>query len=121
MKSISLTQVTAFVVVVSLAAFFVSADDAFAHSIESNIVAHSEHSISTDVTDTVEETSERFTFTSLDNDKDGKLSQQEVIAGKNEWLVKAFKQIDSNADKAITEQELVDFVAKNTAATTATK
>ena len=117
MKSISLTQVTAFVVVVSLAAFFVSAEDAFAHSIKDNSVAHSEHSISTEITDTVVETSERFTFTSLDTDKNGKLSQKEVNAGKNEWLVKSFKDIDSNADESLTEQELVDFVAKTTSAT----
>ena len=117
MNSISLTQVTAFVVAVSMASFFVNADEALAHSTEDNTAAHAEMSVSSVVVEETKELTDKFTFTSLDTDKNGKLSQQEVVAGKNEWLVKSFKQIDSNADKSLTEQELVDFVAKTTAAT----
>lgn len=121
MNSISLTQVTVFVVAVSMASFFVSADDALAHSTEENSTTQAEQSVAVEVTAEVTKSNDKFTFTSLDIDKDGKLSQQEVIAGKHEWLVKSFKKIDSNADEVITEQELVDFVAKTTAVTSATK
>ncbi|PKI12904.1 hypothetical protein [Colwellia sp. 12G3] len=117
MNSISLTQVTAFVVAVSMASFFVNADDALAHTTEDNTVVHAENSVSSAVVEAVEESNDKFTFTSLDTDKNGKLSQQEVVAGKNEWLVKSFTQIDSNADKSLTEQELIDFVATTAAAT----
>jgi len=119
MNNISLTQVTAFVIAVSMASFFVN-DDAHAHaharSAESNSTVDVE--IATNPTATEQESvlNDKFTFTSLDTDKDGKLNHQEVLAGKNEWLVKSFKKIDSNADELITEQELVDFVAKTTAA-----
>ncbi|ALO35830.1 hypothetical protein CMT41_14700 [Colwellia sp. MT41] len=115
MNSISLTHVTAFVVAVSMASFFVNADDALAHSTDDNSAVQAAPSAKALVIAEVKESANKFTFTSLDNDKDGKLSQQEVMAGNNAWLVKSFQQIDSNADKAITEQELVDFVAKTTA------
>ena len=118
MNSISLTQVTAFVVAVSMASFLVSADDVHAHNAEDNKVEHVEHSASPAVAEEVKAVNDKFTFTSLDSDKDGKLSQQEVLAGKNDWLVKSFKQIDNNADELLTEQELVDFVAKNTSKAT---
>ena len=115
MNNISLTQVTAFVVAVSLASFFVNADDALADTNEGSTLVHSETSVITEIVEVVIEeeqaSNDKFTFTSLDIDKNGKLSQQEVITGKNDWLVKSFKQIDGNADKSLTEQELVNFVA----------
>jgi hypothetical protein len=115
MNNISLTQVTAFVVAVSLASFFVNADDALADTNEGSTLVHSETSVITEIVEVVIEeeqaSNDKVTFTSLDIDKNGKLSQQEVIAGKNDWLVKSFKQIDGNADKSLTEQELVNFVA----------
>jgi Ca2+-binding EF-hand superfamily protein len=114
MNSISLTQVTLFVVAVSMASFFVNANEASGHSTKT---AHTEFLASPEAAEKTKELTDKFTFTSLDNDKNGKLSQQEVLSGKNEWLVRSFKKIDSNADKALTEQELVDFVAKTTAAT----
>lgn len=117
MNSISLTQVSVFVVAVSMASFFVNADEALAHTTKDNKVAHAEKSVSSTVVVAAKESNDKFTFTSLDTDKNGKLSQEEVIAGKNEWLVKSFTQVDSNADKSLTEQELVDFVT-TTAATT---
>ena len=67
------------------------------------------------VFETIKESNDKFTFTSLDTDKDGKLSQQEVVTGKNAWLINSFKLIDNNADQQITEQELVGFVAKKAA------
>jgi len=112
MNSISLMQVSAFVVAVSLVSFFVSADDAFIYSAEDNITAQTENSATEEVVEAVERSNDSFTFTSLDSDKNGKLSQKEVLNGKNDWLVKSFKEIDSNVDKSITEQELMSFVAR---------
>ena len=120
MNSISLTHVTVFVVTVSMASFFVNADDALAQPTEDNTVVHTESSASAEVIQEAKESNDKFTFTSLDTDKNGKLSQPEVVVGKNEWLVKSFTQIDSNADKSLAEQELVDFVAKKAAGITAT-
>jgi Ca2+-binding EF-hand superfamily protein len=114
MNSISLTQVTVFVVAVCMASFFANADNALAHTTEDNAVVKAESSVSSAVVEEAAKLNDKFTFTSLDTDKNGKLSQQEVLIGKNEWLVESFKQIDSNADKSITEQELVDFVATAT-------
>ncbi len=113
MNSISLTQVTAFVVAVSMASFLVNADNALAHTAEDNTVVHAENLANSEVVvvEEAQEPNDKFTFASLDTDKNGKLNQQEVLVGKNEWLVKSFTQIDSNNDSSITEQELVNFVA----------
>ncbi|OUR80920.1 hypothetical protein A9Q75_09660 [Colwellia psychrerythraea] len=124
MDSISLTQVTAFVVAVSMASFLVNADDDLAYTNEDNTVVNAENSANAEAIqkaiEAVKEPNDKFTFTSLDTDKNGMLSRQEVVDGKNEWLVKSFTKIDSNADESLTEQELVDFVAKKAAAITAT-
>jgi len=119
MDSISLTQVTAFVVAVSMASFLVNADDDLAYTNEDNTVVNAENSANAEAIkkaiEEVKEPNDKFTFTSLDIDKNGMLSRQEVVDGKNEWLVKSFTKIDSNADESLTEQELVDFVAKKAA------
>jgi len=112
MNSISLAQVSAFVVAVSLASFFVSADDAFIYSAEDSMVEQTENSAVEEVVEVVEESNDSFTFSSLDSDKNGKLNHKEVLASKNDWLVKSFKEIDSNVDESITEQELMNFVAR---------
>jgi hypothetical protein len=123
MDSISLTQVTAFVVAVSMASFLVNADDDLAYTNEDNTVVNAENSANAEAIkkaiEEVKEPNDKFTFTSLDIDKNGMLSRQEVVEGKNEWLVKSFTKIDSNADESLTEQELVDFVAKKAATMTA--
>ncbi len=115
MNNISLTQVTAFVAAICMASFLVNADDALNHNHEGDSIAQTESPKVAEVIEAADEPGERFTFTSLDTDKNGKLSHQEVIAGKNVWLVKSFKQIDANTDESLIEQELVDFVAKTTA------
>jgi len=112
MNSINLTQISVFVVAVSLASFFVNANDAFIDSAEESAVLQTEKSTVEDVAEVIEESNDSFTFTSLDTDRNGKLSQKEVLAGKNAWLVKSFQEIDSNEDESITEQELVNFVAR---------
>lgn len=123
MDSISLTQVTAFVVAVSMASFLVNADDDLAYTNEDNTVVNAENSANADAIkkaiEGVKEPNDKFTFTSLDMDKNGMLSRQEVVDGKNEWLVESFTKIDSNTDESLTEQELVDFVAKKAATMTA--
>lgn len=122
MDNISLTQVTAFVVAVSMASFLVNADDDLAYTNEDNTVVNAENSANAEAIkkaiEEVKEPNDKFTFTSLDIDKNGMLSRQEVIDGKNEWLVKSFTKIDSNSDESLTEQELVDFVAKKAATMT---
>ena len=120
MNSINLTQVTVFVVAVSMVSFFVTADNALAQPTQDNTVVHTGNSASAEVIEEAKESNDKFTFTSLDTDKNGELSQPEVVVGKNEWLVKSFTQMDSNADGSLTEQELVDFVAKKAATITAT-
>ncbi|TYK67374.1 hypothetical protein [Colwellia echini] len=116
MNNISLTQISLFVAAVCLVSFFVNADEVLAPynmeettEVVTNITTNNTNVELTEEIQQVEETSDRFTFTSLDSDQNGKLSQQEVIAGKNNWLMKAFNEIDANTDAAITEQELVNF------------
>jgi len=115
MNNISLMQVTVFITAVSMASFFVNADDALTHRLKADKTAQSESSVNSEATKLAEESNDKFTFSSLDTDKNGMLSQQEVLNGKNDWLVKSFKQIDSNSDESLTEQELIDFVAKTSA------
>jgi len=119
MNNISLTQLTAFVIAVCLASFFVNAGENLVQTAEENTVVYVDELANPEVTqeiEYIEETNDMFTFTSLDSDQNGKLNKQEVVAGKNDWLAKAFNDIDSNSDKSITEQELVDF-ATNMATT----
>lgn len=125
MSSVSLTNVSIFVVAVSMASALVNAEDILSQSSSDsdevatvitpieNVVAAS--SAEPELTAIEEETGDRFTFTSLDLDQNGKLSQQEVVAGKNEWLMHSFNKIDSNVDDSLTEQELVDFVTQTIA------
>jgi Ca2+-binding EF-hand superfamily protein len=116
MSSISLTQVTAMVVVVCMVSFFVNADDELTYNQNDNksasISSVAANPVSSKVLDKTEASNNRFTFSSLDTDKNGKLSHQEVIVGNGAWLAKSFKNIDINTDQFLTEQELIDFVGK---------
>ncbi len=115
MSNISLTQVTALVAIVCMASFFVNADDELTHNRDDSSSSVVENSLDDQVAKETKASSNRFTFSSLDTDKNGKLSHQEVIAGKSEWLANSFKQIDVNTDQLLTERELVDFVSKKNA------
>jgi Ca2+-binding EF-hand superfamily protein len=112
MNSISLTQVSAFVVAISMVSFFVNAEDKVAGPAENVITV--EKATTVEAIEVAHESKDKFTFTSLDTDKNGQLSQKEVLSAKNQWLVKSFKKIDSNTDLSITEQELVNYVATKT-------
>jgi Ca2+-binding EF-hand superfamily protein len=50
-------------------------------------------------------------LTQLDHDKNGSLNEAEVIASKDDQLVKHFKDIDKNADAEISEVELKSYLA----------
>jgi Ca2+-binding EF-hand superfamily protein len=94
MKNINLTQVTTLVWVAFTASFFVSADDSSAELNQTSSAL----------------VQDQFIFSSLDTDKDGSLSKEEVKASKNKLLAKSFKEIDSNDDGLLSKAELVDFV-----------
>ena len=109
MNNISLTQLSLLVAAVSLASFFVNANQTSNYTTNESGVLNT---VKTTHLEAGEASNERFTFTSLDSDQNGKLSKQEVIKSRNNWLAKAFGEIDANADKSLTEQELVDFAAQ---------
>ena len=109
MKGNSLTQLSVLVVVAYLASFIVSADQAPNPVVDNNLPLST---TSTSPTPEVENTTGRFTFSSIDLDQNGKLSEEEVARGKNNWLANAFIDIDANEDKSLTEQELIDFATK---------
>lgn len=113
MKAISLTQVSVLVVLASMASFFSNANNVVSHEQSNNKLTDVATSIVDGINENSEQHGDRFTFTSLDTDKDGKLNQQEVIAGNNEWLMQSFKKIDINIDDSLTEQELVEFVTRS--------
>lgn len=117
MKNISLTQLSVFIVIVYLASFFVSAEQDSTKRLDYSEVAKIENSTPNKAS---EESSGRFTFSSLDLDQNGKLSQKEVSNGRNNWLGKSFIDIDANADMSLTEQELVDYAAKVAASSKST-
>lgn len=52
-------------------------------------------------------------FTKYDADKNGSLSQAEVVAAKNEVLNKAFATLDANGDAAISKEEFAKFSPKH--------
>jgi len=94
MKTISLTQVTTLVWVAFTASFFVNADDS---AIDLN------QKPSALIQD-------QFIFSSLDTDKDGALSKEEVKASKNKLLARSFAEIDGDGNGLLSKEELVAFV-----------
>lgn len=94
MKTISLTQVTALVWVAFTASFLVNADESNA------VINQSSAALAQD----------QFIFSSLDTDKDGALSKDEVEVSKNKLLAESFADIDANNDGVLSKEELVIFV-----------
>ena len=109
MVNINLTHLSFFIMIIWLSSFFVNADQSSTHNVAETTVLNATN---LQEVEEVKGSSNRFTFSSLDSDKNGKLSKKEVAQGRNNWLVQAFNQIDINEDSALTEQELVDFAAK---------
>jgi len=95
MKNISLMKITLLVVVAAFTSNFVSANN-----------------IDTQPTSKITNTS-KFTqlLNQFDQDKNGLLSQEEVITKTN--LHRAFNDIDTNNDSNINETELNEFLASN--------
>ena len=52
------------------------------------------------------------TFSQYDTDNNGKLTENEVIAAKNELLNKAFKTLDIDGDASISLEEFSKFTVK---------
>ena len=98
-KSFALSSATALVAVLALAATGV----AWAEGMDKGM---SEKSESTSTTLTTEEQS---TFSQLDTNKDGKISQEE--AKNNADLTDKFDSVDSNHDKVLDEGEFARFEA----------
>jgi Ca2+-binding EF-hand superfamily protein len=94
MKNISLTQVTVVVWIAFTASFFVNADDSAKELNQKSSAL----------------VQDQFIFNSLDTNKDGALSKEEVKVSKNQLLTKSFQQIDGNNDGLLSKEELVAFV-----------
>jgi hypothetical protein len=112
MNSISLTKVTLLVGTCALASYFVNAGDKVA-SLDIPIADQAATKpVATKMlsVDNVAK-SKPAILTQFDEDKNGLLNEAEVIASKDEKLVKHFKDIDKNADAEISASELKTYLA----------
>jgi Ca2+-binding EF-hand superfamily protein len=117
MNSISLTKVTLLVGTCALASYFVNAGDKVA-SLDIPIAEQAAIKPVTtkmlSVDNVAESTIAKSTpaiLIQFDEDKNGLLNEAEVIASKDEKLVKHFKDIDKNADAEISASELKTYLA----------
>lgn len=112
MNSISLTKVTLLVGTCALASYFVNAGDKVASL---DIPIAEQVAIKPAATKMLsvdnEAKSTPAILTQFDEDKNGLLNEAEVIASKDEKLVKHFKDIDKNADAEISASELKTYLA----------
>jgi hypothetical protein len=112
MNSISLTKVTLLVGTCALASYFVNAGDKVA-SLDIPIADQAATKpVATKMlsVDNVAKSTPAI-LTQFDEDKNGLLNEAEVIASKDEKLVKHFKDIDKNADAEISASELKTYLA----------
>lgn len=112
MNSISLTKVTLLVGTCALASYFVNAGDKVA-SLDIPIADQAAiKPVATKMlsVDNVAKSTPAI-LTQFDEDKNGLLNEAEVIASKDEKLVKHFKDIDKNADAEISASELKTYLA----------
>ncbi|MBA6347578.1 hypothetical protein [Colwellia sp. BRX8-9] len=112
MNSISLTKVTLLVGTCALASYFVNAGDKVA-SLDIPIAEQAAiKPVATKMlsVDNVAKSTPAI-LTQFDEDKNGLLNEAEVIASKDEKLVKHFKDIDKNADAEISASELKTYLA----------
>jgi hypothetical protein len=111
MNSISLTKVTLLVGTCALASYFVNAGDKVA-SLDIPIAEQAAiKPVATKMlsVDNVAKSTPAI-LTQFDEDKNGLLNEAEVIASKDEKLVKHFKDIDKNADAEISASELKTYL-----------
>ncbi|TWX59504.1 hypothetical protein [Colwellia hornerae] len=112
MNSISLTKVTLLVGTCALASYFVNAGDKVASLDIPTVEQTAVKPVATKMlsVDNVAKSTPAI-LTKFDDDKNGLLNEAEVIASKNEKLVKHFKDIDKNADAEISASELKTYLA----------
>jgi hypothetical protein len=96
MKNISLSQMSSMVFIMLVASFFVSAKEV------SSVIPVADVPVKQSINEVV--------FNTLDLDKDGLLSKDEITSSNNEILLISFEKIDSNADLFVSKQELTDFI-----------
>lgn len=101
MKKVSLLELSAFVIVAAVASSAVTAGD--------KVAALEKSAKSVKASDVVEH---KTLFAPLDADNNGLLTESELGTDKNALLKKQFKNIDVNADNAISEEELKAYLAK---------
>jgi hypothetical protein len=119
MKSITLTQLTFIIVAICMVSFFVDADDIQDNKIEDSevlIVKTSSVGNSDEAKSKFKQVTSspnKFIFAKVDENNNGKLSYQEVLSTKSQWLLSSFKAIDSDTNDFITEKEIIDFSYKS--------
>lgn len=96
MKKISLIKVTGFVITAAFASNFVSAEEKVNKVIEK---------VQSEALQSEDKLNFSELIASLDTNKNGKLSEDEVAVKKNNILQEAFTKIDINQDKEIDEAE----------------
>ena len=119
MKHISLTKLTLIVSTCALASYFVSAKESelnldlpVAEVTATEVMATKSSSIVSlknspgDITEFLGK---------FDLDKNSLLNKAEIIATKNEFLSEHFEDIDQNADKEISKEELETYFSAKTA------
>ena len=119
MKNITLTQLTLIIVAIGMVSFFVDADDIQVNKIQDYgvLIAKTSNIGNSDEAKSkfkqVTLSPNKFIFAKVDENNNGKLSYQEVLSTKSQWLLSSFKAIDSDTNDSITEKEIIDFSYKS--------
>ena len=115
MQNITLTQLTLVIATICMVSFLVNADDTQRNLLQNQGVIFSSAGVKVERYNGIsthrgaKPTTNKFVFSSVDQNSNGKLSYQEVLSTKSQWLLSSFNAIDSNTDNFITEQEIVEY------------
>jgi hypothetical protein len=115
MQNITLTQLTSVIATICMVSFLVNADDTQRNLMQnqgvffSSAVVKAKHYNGISTHGGAKPTTNKFVFSTVDQNNNGKLSYQEVLSIKSQWLLSSFNAIDTNTDKSITEQEIVEY------------
>ncbi len=115
MQNITLTQLTLVIATICMVSFLVNADDTQRNLLQNQGVIFSSAGVKVERYNGIsthggaKPTTNKFVFSSVDQNNNGKLSYQEVLSTKSQWLLSSFNAIDSNTDNFITEQEIVEY------------